>query len=242
MMRQCMIRWVQGWCICTSLALTLYLQPQFLVDIFSYLNPNVIFSFDTSKAGNRCALTIDDAPSSSTNEILDVLKQYNARATFFVISNNVKGREAILDRIVAEGHEIGNHMTEDYPSLRYSTNDFERLFLESDKVLRRFQPNLRWFRPGSGLFSGRMLQTVQKHKHTLVLGSIYPHDPQIRSPLLNSMFIKLRARPGGVIILHDRPWTLSTLHMSLPELKSRGIELTTLSEMEAAVSAMRAGR
>jgi peptidoglycan/xylan/chitin deacetylase (PgdA/CDA1 family) len=223
----------------TSLALMIYLQPQFLVDIFKLLNPSVVFSFDASKAGNRCALTIDDAPSASTLGILDLLKKYDAKATFFLISNNIKGREGIVERIVAEGHEIGNHMTEDYPSLRYTTRDFEKLFLESNQILCGFQSDLRWFRPGSGLFSRRMLNTVEKHKYTLALGSIYPHDPQIRSPMLNSLFLRLRSRPGGVIIVHDRPWTLMTLRKSLPELKSQGLKLTTLSQMDSLAGSKR---
>ncbi|QOS98998.1 DUF1343 domain-containing protein [Brevibacterium sp. JNUCC-42] len=54
-------------------------------------------------------LTFDDGPSNVTVQILDVLKQHNIKATFFVLGRNVKGNEAILKRMVAEGHAIGNH-------------------------------------------------------------------------------------------------------------------------------------
>jgi peptidoglycan/xylan/chitin deacetylase (PgdA/CDA1 family) len=163
-----------------------------------------------------------------------LLKKYDAKATFFLISNNIKGREGVVERIVAEGHEIGN------PSLHYTTRNFEKLFLESNQILCGFQSDLRWFRPGSGLFSRRMLNTViEKHKCALALGSIYPHDPQIRSPMLNSLFLRLRSRPGGVIIVHDRPWTLMTLHKSLPELKIQGLKLTTLSQMDSLAGSKR---
>ncbi|WP_094701573.1 exo-beta-N-acetylmuramidase NamZ domain-containing protein [Brevibacillus laterosporus] len=54
-------------------------------------------------------LTFDDGPSNVTVQILDVLKQHNIKATFFVLGRNVKGNEAILQRMIAEGHTIGNH-------------------------------------------------------------------------------------------------------------------------------------
>jgi peptidoglycan-N-acetylglucosamine deacetylase len=60
-------------------------------------------------ADNAIALTFDDGPSEWTEPILDTLADHGAKATFFVIGNAIPGREATLRRIVAGGHEIGNH-------------------------------------------------------------------------------------------------------------------------------------
>lgn len=54
-------------------------------------------------------LTFDDGPTKMTSEILDVLKQNNVKATFFIVGKEIKGREAILKRITEEGHGIGLH-------------------------------------------------------------------------------------------------------------------------------------
>ena len=160
--------------------LVIYLQPQFLIDCINAFHPEVIYSFNSTSAQNRCALTIDDSPSENTESILQLLKQFNAKATFFIISENIRGREHVVKRIVKEGHEIGNHMTSDYPSLRYTPSDFKLNFLRSHATLKEFQPGMKWFRPGSGFYSSRMINTVHAYHYRLVLGSIYPHDPQIQ--------------------------------------------------------------
>ena len=64
------------------------------------------------------ALTVDDGPATATPEILRVLRENDARATFFLISTHVAGREAMVNAILGQGHEIGNHMTRDEPSIR----------------------------------------------------------------------------------------------------------------------------
>ena len=57
----------------------------------------------------RIALTFDDGPGPYTGRLLDGLAQYNAKATFFVLGYRIPGNEALLARMAAEGHEIGNH-------------------------------------------------------------------------------------------------------------------------------------
>ncbi|MET3290062.1 UNVERIFIED_CONTAM: uncharacterized protein YbbC (DUF1343 family)/peptidoglycan/xylan/chitin deacetylase (PgdA/CDA1 family) [Brevibacillus sp. OAP136] len=63
----------------------------------------------TKPAGKVAYLTFDDGPSPVTTKILDILKKDNIKATFFVVGRNVKGREKILQRALAEGHTIGGH-------------------------------------------------------------------------------------------------------------------------------------
>jgi peptidoglycan/xylan/chitin deacetylase (PgdA/CDA1 family) len=80
----------------------------------------VLFQIQTSR--RIVALTIDDAPSPYTREILDILKENDATATFFVIGNQVPGSEEILADIVRAGHELGNHAMHDEPSVSLSSD------------------------------------------------------------------------------------------------------------------------
>lgn len=80
-----------------------------------------------------CYLTFDDGPSDNTNEILDILKENNIKATFFIVGWCVDGREDILKRIADEGHTIGIHTyshdyEEIYASVDAYTNDFEKAY------------------------------------------------------------------------------------------------------------------
>jgi hypothetical protein len=87
-----------------------YLQPQWLMSAAqSRFDPQSVLFFVDSPAP-RVALTIDDCPTDSTEALLDQLKAHNARATFFIISSYVKGREKTVERMVREGHELANHM------------------------------------------------------------------------------------------------------------------------------------
>ena len=183
------------------------------------------------------ALTLDDGPDGKTTPlILDVLRKHGARATFFLISSRVHGKDPVVVRVVGEGHEIGNHMTRDEPSIRLSRQKFERSLVEADSVLKRFAV-LRWMRPASGWYNAEMISTAQRHGYRCALGSVYPFDPAIPVAAWSSRVILRQIRPGAIIILHDGGRrgrnTADVLRRVLPELKRRGYRVVTLSELMA---------
>jgi len=198
-------------------------------------NPQVLYQVETQ--AKAVALTIDDGPDAATTpEILRVLERNGAHATFFIITSRVPGNEELLRRIVAEGHELGNHLLRDEPSSKLPPAEFERQLVESHAVLSRFA-TLRWFRPGSGHYDARMLATLEAHGYRCALGSVYPFDPQIRWSWFSRRFILSNVQPGSVVILHD--WdskgrrTAKTLSNVLPELAKRGFRVVTLTELES---------
>jgi len=181
------------------------------------------------------ALTIDDAPHAHvTPQILDILRENAAHATFFVLGDNIEDNEAILERMKKEGHEIGNHLERDYPSILLSPDEFKNQLCKVDEVI---QPagQIKWFRPGSGWYNNRMLRQVQEHNYRCALASIYPHDTLTRSVWLISTYILTKLFPGGIIVLHDgkadRMRTAKVLKRILPILKSKGYRVVTLSEL-----------
>jgi endopolyphosphatase len=89
----------------------------------------------------------------------------------------------------------------------------------------------KWFRPGHGFFTRKMIETVCKYGYRTALGDCYPHDPTISISSVNSYYILNRVHPGAIIILHNRPWTLDTLRTVLPQLKAQGYTITTLTEL-----------
>jgi peptidoglycan/xylan/chitin deacetylase (PgdA/CDA1 family) len=96
----------------------------------------------------------------------------------------VAGNEALVAAMVAEGHELGNHLTHDEPSARMAPEAFAAAVAEADTVLERFAP-VRWLRPASGWYNDAMLDTIEREGHGCALGSIYPYDahqPWLASP------------------------------------------------------------
>lgn len=182
------------------------------------------------------ALTIDDTPSEFTHEILSVLKENEASATFFVIGGQVSGREETLKSMVSAGMELGNHAMHDEPSRSLTPQKLEEeiRLVEASINATYASADLsrppKYFRPGSGFFSSGMRAQVRGLGYQMVLGSIYPHDPQIAYPGVNARHILSMARPGGIIICHDRRgWTVPMLRKVLPELRRRGYRVTTLT-------------
>eukprot|EP00483_Globobulimina_turgida_P013722 UN13748 len=138
-----------------------------------------------------------------------------------------------------EGHEVGNHMMYDQPSIQLDEQKFRRhIFAVQSKIdsiysRSKSHPRLnKWFRPGSGMFNSQMLSTLKELGYRLVLGNVYPSDPQLPYVKLVKAHVISRARPGAIIILHDLKHTPQALRDILHELSdNQGYEFVTLSEL-----------
>lgn len=209
------------------------LDPRWLIEMLARRSPQVVYFVETDRP--TVALTIDDAPhATTTSRILDVLKRHDAHATFFVIASRVAGNEALLRRMVDEGHELGNHLMWDEPSISLPPGEFERQLLVSHDILSAYGV-VRWFRPGSGWFDDAMLETLRRHGYSCALGSVYPLDTAIPSSWFAARYIQSNVESGSIIILHDGGSrglrTAATLEAILPQLEASGFEAVTLSTL-----------
>lgn len=223
-------------CIFITLLYFIYKPPNFLICYFQRRWQDILWHVPTRS--KVVALTIDDGPSEYTDRIMQVLKANCTTATFFIIGSQVAGHEQTLQNLIHNGNELGNHAMNDEPSLFLSDIVLatqiecvrERLHGAYAAVGVEGPPN--YFRPGSGFFSDRMRKNLQKLGYRLVLGSIYPHDPQISFWRVNAQHILSMLRPGGIIICHDRrSWTVPMLERVLPEMRRRGYRIVTITEL-----------
>ncbi len=211
----------------------LLIQPEWLFSRLRQRSPEVLYSVNTLQ--KVVALTIDDGPDEkTTGKILDVLRDHSAQATFFLISERVPGNEVLVQRMVAEGHEIGNHMTADEPSINLPISQFEQDLGAAGEVLSEFG-DLQWMRPGSGWYNDAMLDVIEKQEYRCALGSVYPYDPQVGSAWFSTHYVLWKIKPGDIIVLHDHQArgsrTAKALQTILPELDRRGYQVVTLSEL-----------
>jgi peptidoglycan/xylan/chitin deacetylase (PgdA/CDA1 family) len=217
------------------LAGALWTAPRWLVPRLAARSPRCLHAVRTRE--RVVALTLDDGPDAAhTPAILRLLHAHGARATFFLISGRVPGREALVAAAVAAGHELGNHLTRDEPSIRLPPDAFAAALREAGTVLGRFGP-VRWVRPGSGWYTRAMLDAIEREGCRCALGSVYPYDAHVPSARLAAAYVLANARPGAVIVLHEGGGrgrrTIAVLQRVLPALRARGYRVVTLSELEA---------
>ncbi|KAL3470920.1 hypothetical protein BJX99DRAFT_38324 [Aspergillus californicus] len=261
----------------------IYKPPHLLIKYFASRWPDVLWHVP-NLTQPFVALTFDDAPSEYTPEILRLLRENDAKATFFLIGDHIPGREGLLRDAVNEGHELANHAMFDQPSQKLSDEELSAQILAVQSRIQRIYASAgrqaeahdevieqssvvgavaagasvqkgaadgtgngngnggetgevdlgpgKYFRPGSGFFTDRMRALVQRAGFRIVLGSVYPHDPQINVPWVNAAHVLSMVRPGSIIIVHDRrPWTLPMLATVLPELKRRGYQIGTVTDL-----------
>jgi len=214
-----------------------YKPPAILIRYFQHRWPDVLFHVPTNQ--KIVALTIDDAPSEYTKEILEILEANDVTATFFVIGSQVRGHEQTLENAILKRNELGNHAMHDEPSRSLSDSELmQQIETVQSKLADAYasvnvsEPGTLYFRPGSGFFSTRMRKLVLKLNYKIVIGNIFPFDPQIPYWRINANHILSMLQPGGIIICHDRrPWTAPMLRKVLPEIKRRGYRVVTITEL-----------
>lgn len=171
-------------------------------------------------------LTLDDGPGSNTIEALDVLKANDVKATFFLIGKMVRTREAMVKRILDEGHAIGNH-SYDHADLAAMSKAGIKDQLEH--AAEKLGPEAgACFRPPYGAINENVRQVASKLGMQPVLWNLDTDDWSPNSTGA-SIAAKLRqAKPGDVILAHDaggdRSGTIAGLKTALPELLKKGYE------------------
>ena len=211
-----------------------YKPPAFIIRYFQRRWPDVLWAVETDR--KVVALTIDDAPSEYTKDILQILAENDAKATFFVIGSQAQGNRPMLEQIIRGGNELGNHAMHDEPSRSLSDTTLTEEIHQVEVLINKayaiagVKSAPKYFRPGSGFFNDRIRALMKRLDYRLVLGNIYPHDPQISMWKVNAEHILSMLRPGGIIICHDRrSWTLPMLRKVIPEIKKRGYSIVTVT-------------
>lgn len=181
------------------------------------------------------ALTIDDGlDPESTPQLLDVLAQHGAKATFFVLGETLEVSPELAARYLDEGHELANHQMTDTPAVLLAADELESRLRRADGLLREFTEPA-WFRPGGGIPTERSKRVSRDLGYRTALGSVFPFDTHLGSVSFISAYVSGRTGPGSIVVLHDGGErglrAAAALHRALPELAARGLKAVTLSEL-----------
>jgi peptidoglycan/xylan/chitin deacetylase (PgdA/CDA1 family) len=181
------------------------------------------------------AMTFDDGPHPTlTPRLLDILKERNIKCTFFVIGKNAKTYPKIIQRMIAEGHEVANH-TWTHCSLT-SRSDAQirtELKLSEDALMEvaNYRPQL--IRPPYGAINTRIKQLMfSEFGYSTIMWSVDPQD--WRRPGVSVVTSRLvnGAHPGAIMLAHDiHPPTIQAMPAMFDQLLAKGYQFVTVSQL-----------
>lgn len=198
-------------------------------------NSNMV-SYSTSVNGidpNKpmVALTYDDGPHATvTNSIVGTLKQYNARATFFVVGNRVSSYKTALKNAYNSGCEIANHSNDHYILTRYKAATIKAQIDSANKAVKSVTgkaPTL--VRAPGGSINSTVKATV---KYPLIQWSVDTLDWKTRKASSVVASVKSSTRDGSIILMHDLyQSTADATKVIVPWLKDNGYQMVTVTEL-----------
>ena len=181
--------------------------------------------------GNKViALTFDDGPGPHTAHLLDILDQYGAKATFFLIGSKVSGQASIVRSIQARGHQLGNHSWS-HPELpKLPVDQIASEIDRTNEAIRQatgITPSI--LRPPYGAVNGVVLEQLRLRGMSSILWSVDTRDWADRNSQIVCSRAVAGARPGAIILMHDIHQTsVGAVPCILSALKQQGYSFVTV--------------
>ena len=190
-----------------------------------WLYPNALWRMD--KNDHSVYLTFDDGPiPESTPFILETLRRYNAKATFFMVGENVLRYHDLFNQIVAEGHQVGNHTFNHIGSFKHWTLTYALNTQQANDLIHAhlFRPPHGWMRHSVYWWFQRKYKIVMWDLVTRDYSKWLTADDVVRN-------VKRYTRNGSIITFHDSLKSIDKLKTALPKalewLQEQGYEFKT---------------
>lgn len=204
-----------------------FIQTSYLSDKDAELYKKV----QAEKHKKVVALTFDDGPNATTTpQALDILAKYKIKATFFVQGKNVVGNEAILKRMKAEGHEVGNHSW-DHPVLtKLSLEDAKKQLTDTESAITSvLGTSSKLMRPPYGAISDDIRNSLDL---SFILWDVDSLDWKSKNEAAILAEIQRQASNGSIILMHDIHQTsVNSLPKVIEYLQGEGYSFVTVSEL-----------
>ena len=197
--------------------------------ILKTLFPGLIWNIPNNE--NKVFLTFDDGPDPEvTPWVLDLLNQYNAKATFFCLGKNVERHPDIFQLIKDEGHAVGNHSYSHLNGWRTKNKKYFEDIKRADKLI---QSNL--FRSPYGRITPSQIR-VLKEKYRIIMWDVMSGDysEKINGEKSAGNVLKW-SRPGSIIVFHNIQQAFRNLNIALPQIldgfRKRGLNFGVINQI-----------
>lgn len=187
-------------------------------------------SFWKGKQG-EVSFTFDDGPHPDvTPKVLDVLREANVKAAFFVIGKNAEQHPELVRQIVDEGHVVGNH-TYNHAYV-FSKAAAEKQVIEGQEVIEKIiGKKPAYFRPPFGVMNPKIANAVKKEKCAIVGWDLRSQDGRIRTKEATVKRVKAHLKKATVLLFHDtNPTTPKALREIIHLCNENGMKIVSLPE------------
>jgi peptidoglycan-N-acetylglucosamine deacetylase len=178
------------------------------------LYPDCLWNYPKGSKGKKIYLSFDDGPhAEATPFVLDQLKIFNAKATFFCIGKNVISEAAIYKRILMEGHRVGNHS---FNHLNGWKTD-NKVYLENIEQARSLIDS-DLFRPPYGRATAFQIRNLKvKLRYKIVMWDVLSgdFDPVVTGQVAAERVIR-KSKSGSIVVFHDSAKAFPVLKTALP--------------------------
>ena len=183
----------------------------------------LIFSnyvWDISTVEKKVYLTFDDGPTPEiTAWVLNQLKEFNAKATFFCIGENIQKYPEIFDSILTNGHTIGNHTFNHHNGWKTKTSDYiENVLFCKEAIRKQTTDNTQLFRPPYGKIRKSQANLLRKNGYKIIMWDVLSADFDASiSPEKCLHNVIRNTQPGSIIVFHDSEKSHKNLVFTLPK-------------------------
>ncbi|WP_147678472.1 polysaccharide deacetylase family protein [Algibacter pacificus] len=188
--------------------------------------PNYIWDIATNE--KIIYLTFDDGPTPDiTNWILDTLKTYNAKATFFCIGNNVEKYPELFRNIIKNGHAIGNHTQNHVKGWKTKTDDYLSEVAQAEEHIQKEKPQphsstfkaAKLFRPPYGKITTQQANALMKLGYKIIMWDVLSIDWN-RNISEDTCFKNAisKTKNGSIIVFHDSVKASKNMQATLPKV------------------------
>jgi peptidoglycan/xylan/chitin deacetylase (PgdA/CDA1 family) len=192
--------------------------------------------WDIPNSDKKIFLTFDDGPIPEITEwVLDILKSEEIKATFFCIGDNIKKHPEVYKRILAEGHQIGNHTFNHLNGWKTETNHYiDNFKLCETECLKLNTEHSFLFRPPYGKIKSSQTKAIRNLGYKIIMWDVlsYDFDPNIIPEKCLENVIS-NTEQGSIIVFHDSKKAEKNLKYALPKaiqiLKNRGVIFDVIS-------------
>jgi len=216
---------VVGWLVLTSIG-SFHIRWNYFLKAF-HANPSI--------KKKSVAITFDDGPYPViTLKIVELLRQYNAKATFFCVGKQIEENPEIFMQVVQAGHTIGNHSYSHSNNFGFFSTKrvLEELKKTDDLIFSLITKKVRLFRPPFGVTNPNIAKAIKQNQYDVIGWNVRSLDTKIQEPKKIVERVTKKLKAGDIILLHDtNERTVLVLEQLLLFLQKNEFKTSTVEQL-----------